>query len=157
MSDILLVIKLALSQITLDGFELAHAYEEILRPAGADSDFKDAKEKSKMGKKLYALLTKNTVNINDFFELCRSATSVIVLLKLKSFLCDVYSISESRLHEFQDGGKESTADKVINQPKDMSIFRNDIPKLYKEDGVTLNIESLVLIYIEFKELFRHHS
>ena len=157
MCDVLYVVNFVLSQVTLDGFGLAHAYEEILHPAAAHTDFKDAKEKSKIEKKIYTLLAKNTVNIDDFSDLCRSAVSVILLLRVKSFLSNTYSVTESRLREFQDGGKKSVGDKVISQPDDIAVFCSDVPKLYKEDGVTLNVDNLVRIYCEFKELFRNHS
>jgi hypothetical protein len=155
--DLLFALGLALTRITLDGNLLAHAFEEIFHLVGFQSDYKNGKEKSKMEKKLYTLLMKYTIDVNDFSELCRSAASTILLLRVKLFLCNVYCISETRLREFHDGGKESAGDKAINQPDNMVLFQSDIPKLYKDDGLTLNMDSLVLIYMEFKELFRHHS
>jgi hypothetical protein len=133
--------------VALDGFAVAAAFECIIRAFSVNTDFEDNKGKGKVEKELSKILMNRSDSSNEFLDICLNASSIILLMKIKLFLCKVYGVTEARLREFQQGSTDS--EKVITQPDDMTIFCSSLPMQSGECGQPST-------YTLFKELFRVH-
>jgi hypothetical protein len=89
----------------------------------------------------------------EFAKLCNEAGSIILLLRLKSFLQQMYGLSEAKCHQF-DPDKKLT-EKAISKPITSVLFPSKLPM----QGMELNdnndiLDGAILQCEEFRQLMR---
>jgi len=120
-----------------------------------------AKANRPSGSKKAALLAHRKFDILSFEELCETASSFTLLLRLKNYLRKVYRLSETRCIEYSPEGQERNFDKIAST-SDMPQFDSKIVGSFrhyptdkndpKEHDV--NKDAVILQYAEFRRLLR---
>lgn len=120
-----------------------------------------AKAKRPSGAPEAARLTNRKFDILGFEELCETASSFTLLLRLKSYLRKVYKLSETRCIEYSPEGQERNFDKIAST-SDMPIFDSKIAGFFRHDNVDkenpkekdVSKDGVILQYAEFRRLLR---
>ena len=133
------------------------AADELDNNVGEDLLEKAAKSKSPSGKKEISRINGADFDLDQFSNLCAEACSVVLLLRLKSFLCKVYKFSQLRCLEYSPDAKERIRDqKHIHAPENMPVFNASIEMAttVKRGGKCRDLDALIRLYAEFRVLMR---
>ena len=163
LGDVLFIVHHISSIISLEGVSLVYRLVDFLKPHGlvskesveTDRKIKDSLEKKSQTKANLAVMNKKNFNVAKFAELCAEASSLVLLLRLKSFLCDAYcGITVTRLREYMPNEKEKIKDRGISQPSDMTRFNSVIHNSKENSKDSFDPKLLIHQYIEFRNTMR---
>lgn len=121
-----------------------------------------AKTKSPSRTKKALLLNKRSFDILRFQELCETASSFILLLRLKNYLRKVYNLSETRCLEYSPEGLERNFDKIASSVVTMPRFDSKIVGFFRHEPVDkddpnekdVDKDAVIFQYAEFRRLLR---
>jgi cohesin loading factor subunit SCC2 len=120
-----------------------------------------AKAKRPSGSKKALLLAHRKFDILAFEELCETASSFTLLLRLKAYLRKVYKLTETRCLEYSPEGQERNFDKIAST-SDMPKFDSKIVGFFRHTPTDkddpnekdVNKDAVILQYAEFRRLLR---
>jgi len=161
-SDPLYIIHKINALVTLQGSEILEQFACLMRPVGlASSDeydetnfTEDALERaarSKFPTQSHEAkdLSSGTFDIEFFEKLCRDGTCMVLLLRLKDFLRQLYSLSELRILEYDPSSKDRVAEKSVMKADVTKPFDSSIPTGACKRSGAANLDSLIRQYAEF--------
>lgn len=162
-SDPLFIIHHVTSMSTLKVLYLTDRFGELLRPHGVlpedeldeSSAIKDSFEKAAESKfpsrtqEARPLMSKD-FDLKSFKKLVYDATTVTLLLRLKTFLCSTYNLSPTRCLEYEPNAKERLCDKGIPTVKFSEMFDVQVA----ENKGIVEKDLLLRQYAEFRRLVR---
>lgn len=169
-SDPLYIIYYISSNIALQGADLLDNFAAFLRPYGlASSDELDEvnvqEDELELVAKRYSLHPAKNVqalsrpnapfNQAGFSKLCSEAGCLILLLRLKSFLREIYNLSESRCIGFNPD-KKDIGEKPISKSSTSSIFDSKLPTSSNSHNSESDdlLNAMIHQYAEFRRLMR---
>jgi cohesin loading factor subunit SCC2 len=169
--DPLFIIYHVSSVAALQGGQLSDRLAAFLRPfglsgndefdesnAGEDSLERAAQSKTPCRHKEATPISGKGFKLKEFAELCAEAAAIALLLRLKSFLRKVYSLSETRCLEYTPDAKERPFDKNISKPEKMPRFDASIPLAVATDkDGKIYKDALIRQYAEFRRSMRNEA
>lgn len=169
--DPLFIIYHISSTAALQGGQLSDRLAAFLRPfglsssdefdesnAGEDSLERASQCKAPSRHKEASPLCHKSFKLTEFAELCAEAAALVLLLRLKSFLRKVYSLSETRCLEYTPDAKERPFDKTISKPERMPRFDASIPLSVSSDTTGHAYkDALIRQYAEFRRSMRSEA
>lgn len=162
-SDPLYIIHTINSMVNLQGSQILEQFAALLRPVGlSSSDEYDetnweedaleraAREKFPTRTHEAKELSTGTFDTKAFEKLCCDGTALVLLLRLKNHLKQLYHISDARILEYDPNSKDRSSDKNLmkadmTKPFDGSISFGD----RKGSAGTASLDSLIRQYAEF--------
>jgi cohesin loading factor subunit SCC2 len=166
-SDVLYVIYYANQTVALHGDALLDSLASLLRPYGlasedaldevnADEDKLEeaAKRHVPHHAKEATSLLEESFDTKEFTKLCTEAGCLILLLRLKTFLMQVYGLNEARCLEF-DPQKKNVMEKSIARSSTSAVFESKLPMqgMAMCDGNEY-LDAAIFQYAEFRQLMR---
>jgi cohesin loading factor subunit SCC2 len=121
-----------------------------------------AKAKHPSRSKQALLLNKRSFDILRFEELCETASSFILLLRLKAYLRTLYNLSETRCLVYSPEGLERNFDKMASSITHMPRFDSKITGFFRNQFVNkddpnekdVDKDAVIMQYAEFRRLLR---
>lgn len=121
-----------------------------------------AKAKHPSRTKQAILLNKRSFDILRFEELCETASSFILLLRLKAYLRTIYNLSETRCLVYSPEGSERNLDKMASSVTSIPCFDSKIAGFSRSQIVNkddrnerdVNKDAVIMQYAEFRRLLR---
>ena len=121
-----------------------------------------AKAKRPSRTKHALLLSKRSFDILRFETLCETASSFILLLRLKAYLRKVYNLSETRCLVYSPEVMERNFDKIASSVSNMPLFDSKIPGFFRHEGDEMDgpnerdvdRDTVIMQYAEFRRLLR---
>ena len=153
LQDVLHVVSTIHRHVGFDGNELGAKIHAFLQPYGVvneDFDFGDidALERAALQPNSPATKAIKRIDKHQFADLCSEASSVVLLLRVSSFLRDSYaSLTDKRLNDYFPGEKEKIADRGVTRVS-RSTFNSSIP----HSG---SINDCIFQYAAFRKALRH--
>jgi hypothetical protein len=97
-----------------------------------------------------------------FAGLCCRGAAFTLLFRLKSFLQQLYNLSDARITEYDPNGKESTADKGITKSTRATAVFDSTVGCGPGRGQAVNcgdldLDQLIRLYAEFRRMMRAES
>ena len=170
--DPLFIIHKITSIVWLQGSQLMDRISSLLRPIGlASSDemddsnaAEDALERAARAKfpsrtqEAKSLLSPE-FDLNTFIDLCWMGGALTLQLRLKSFLRQLYNLSEVRCLSFDPDAKESTADRGVSKSTTPMTFNaaidsDDLSTVRAAGGGLADMDRLLRKYAELRRLLR---
>ncbi|KAL3916072.1 MAG: hypothetical protein SGILL_005346, partial [Bacillariaceae sp.] len=166
-TDVLYIIHFANQAVALHGDALLDRLANLLRPHGlageeeldeVNTEEDDIEMAAKRhvphhAKEVTPMLDES-FDTTAFTNLCKEAGCLILLLRLKTFLRQVYVLSETRVLEF-DPEKKYPMEKSISRPSTSTPFQ---PKLHMQGLSKRNgndyLDAAIHQYSEFRQLMR---
>ncbi|KAL3921434.1 MAG: hypothetical protein SGILL_002747 [Bacillariaceae sp.] len=166
-SDVFYVIHCAKGTIALHGDALLDSLAQLLRPHGLASE--DALDEANAEEDELEVAAKRPIphhakettplldesfDAKEFARLCAEAGCLILLLRLKTFLMQVYGFNEARCLEF-DPNKKNLMEKSISRSSTSTAFESKLPMqgMTMEDGNDY-LDAAIFQYAEFRQLMR---
>ena len=168
-SDPLFIIYHITSMTTLSGERILDDFAKLLRPVGLASEdeldetnlSEDVLEKAARSKfpsrtlEAKALMS-GAFDSASFAKCCNAALSVVLLLRLKGYLCKAFHISEIRCLEYDPNNKDKVGDKLPS--RDVSHqFDATVPNNMKRKDGSVDVDVCIRQYAEFRRLMREES
>lgn len=167
-SDPLFIIYHISCSAALHGEQLLDKLAKVLCSDELDEDNTEedcleiaSKSKLPSQTKEASLLNASDFDLMSFTEMCAEGNSIVLLLRLKQFLCKVYSLSETRCLGYIPNGKESIIDKGICVPDKMPVFNASFQSCCKPSAkpaqhstMSVDKDSLIRQYAEFRRIMR---
>jgi cohesin loading factor subunit SCC2 len=173
--DILYIAHEIVKARSLHEDEIVEALAALLRPVGLSSSDaldeslidEDALERAAAAKfpsrtNEAKALSRPGFDVALFAARCHEASALTLLLRLKTYLCVTYNVSDARVHEYNPEGKESIPDKGISKPAAGSaLFDSSIGVGGRGRGLgprSPNLDHLIRVYAAFRRAMRlEHS
>jgi cohesin loading factor subunit SCC2 len=165
-SDVLFVIRLSDGIITHSGNELLEKLTNYLRSHGVateegwavvneEDDVIEQASRRRIphhAKEATALLDLS-FDVAGFAKICNEAGSIILLLRLKSFLQQMYGLSKLRCYRFDP--EKNVIEKPISKSAKCSVFPSKLPMQGKKLGDDNDLlDAAISQYAEFRKLMR---
>lgn len=119
-----------------------------------------AKSKSPSRNKEISAINDSNFDVQHFSELCGEACSLVLLLRLKSFLRKIYNLSLTRCLEYSPDAKERVGDnKHVTVPTDVPVFNAslEMTKASRGKNKSHDKDALIRQYAEFRKLMREEQ
>lgn len=136
--------------------------DELDNLHGEDLLERAAKSKSPSREKEIAAINNADFDLEQFSLLCSEAGALVLLLRLKQFLRQVYNLSETRCLEYSPDAKERPFEaKHISEPSVTSVFNSSLTMSggtnsngKKSSRKSVDKDALIRQYAEFRKLMR---
>lgn len=170
--DPLLIIHHISLIVALQGAQVVDQFADLLRPFGLSSSDKydeanasvDALERASRSKFPSRTQEARPMSLKDFdmsgfLELCGEAAALILLLRLKTFLRNLYNLSETRCLEYDPASKDPIGQKGISKAQLAKLFDSSIPMAMhsQTSQTTVDRDTLIRQYAEFRRLMREET
>ena len=157
--------------VALQGSQLQDKLAEFLRPYGLSSsdEFDEtnaeedaleiaAKSNSPFRAKEAEPLLVDNFDWPGFVELCKQASALALLLRLKAFLRKRYNLSEARCLEYNPDAKErSFGRNIVYRNENMPPFHSSVATVSPDSLVHGDEDRLIHHYAAFRKLMREES
>lgn len=161
--DPLFIIHKIGSVVTLQGTQILEQLASLLRPVGLassdeydetnfDEDALEQAARSKFPTRTHEAkeLTKGEFDTKAFQKLCHEGSALVLLLRLKNFLKQLYHLSDTRILSYDPSAKDRAVEKNLikadtTKPFDSSISYGN----RKRKAGAVNMDSLIRQYAEF--------
>lgn len=157
LGDVLFVIHNIASIVNLESNEILTKMNSFLRSYGLSEKDADTVEKDKLRR----IMNKPAFKKEDkmkFAELCAAANSIVLLVRLSTFLREAYSgVTTARLMEYHPGEKERITDRGISRIDDTLTFHSKFPLAISPDGKKVDLDVLANQYLEFCGICKDHD
>ena len=161
--DPLFIIHHISALVALQGEQVIDHFAECLRPVGLASDDiyddRNAAEDDleRAAKSKFPSKTPQAASLNDskfdltkFKRLCKAATTMTLLLRLKRYLRQVYGLSEARCIAYDPNEKQKVAEKAISRSDSKVRFDTTVT-------TTSGLDGLIQQYAAFRILMREEN
>lgn len=157
LGDVLFVIHNIATIVSLESNEVLTNMNSFLGPYGLSDKDASAIESDKF----HQIVTKARFKKKDkmkFAELCAAANSIVLLIRLSTFLREAYGgVTTNRLVEYHPGEKERITDRGISRIDDTLTFCSKFPNATSSDGKQIDLDVLAKQYIEFCRIYKDHD
>jgi len=167
--DPLFIIHKITAIVTLQGIELLEKLASVLRPVGLASSDEDDEtnfaedELERAGRSKFPSRTREAQPLSSsefdmvqFTRLCIDGLALTQLLRLKSYLRQLYNLSEIRCLEYDPSAKDRIADRGLSKSDSVKPFDAVIIGSDKRSGPS-NKDWLIRQYAEFRRFMREEN
>mmetsp|Transcript_23952 Transcript_23952/g.35409 ORF Transcript_23952/g.35409 Transcript_23952/m.35409 type:complete len:897 (+) Transcript_23952:3532-6222(+) len=102
--------------------------------------------------KFAAIVNEPSFDLRNFGDICLKASSLVLLLRLKSYLKKAFNLSDTRIMEYLPSQKEKPFDKGISASQGVPMFDSRLETL-SIDG-SFSKDAVIRLYAEFRRLMR---
>jgi hypothetical protein len=147
------------SILTLQGSQTLDRFASFLRPFGLASEdefdennsSEDALERASRSKfpsrtEEAGPLAQKDFDMSGFVDLCREGFALLLALRLRSFLCRLYNLSETRILEFDPSAKERVGEKGVSKATSVKPFDASVPPVLLQRKGRVDTNALIRQY-----------
>jgi len=166
--DPLFIVHEVSALLALQGEETLDKMANTLRPVGlasadkCDDDItsKDSLENAAMSKQPGTTadgkqLMSKQFDIDEFIALCTEGAALSLLLRLKTFICAAYNLTDIRCLEYSPTTSDRNLEKGIPRCTINKPFDIDIASLKDSKTSNVDYDEVIRQYAKFRQLMRH--